>query len=174
MLRRYDFTKLQTVRISGIIELTSMSKPENPLRILLVEDNHVNQLVATAMLSAQGYLIDVAENGVKGVEAVINGDYDLVLMDIQMPEMNGVEATHRIRALESDKSSIPIIAVTAHAMQGDREIYLAAGMNDYVSKPIDPELLLAAITRWSGEAGYARGAPTDHVEVQFRERRANG
>ncbi len=105
-------------------------------------------MVATAMLATQGYDVDVAVNGIEGVAAVIAGDYDVVLMDIQMPEMNGVEATRKIRALDSEKNAIPIIAVTAHAMQGDRETSLAAGMNDYVSKPIDPKILLSAIKRW--------------------------
>ena len=132
------------------------------MKILLVEDNQVNQMVATAMLSTQGYDVDIAENGVQGVEAVIAGEYDVVLMDIQMPEMNGVEATRKIRALESVKNAIPIIAVTAHAMQGDRETYLAAGMNDYVSKPIDPKILLSAIKRWvEGEDADDGSSTTD-------------
>ncbi len=155
-----------------------MSDSRNPLKILLVEDNQVNQLVATAMLSTQGYLIDVAENGLEGVQAVIDGDYDIVLMDIQMPEMNGVEATHEIRALDGDKSSVPIIAVTAHAMHGDRETYLAAGMNDYVSKPIDPKLLLDAINRWSGKSGVTApektNETTDETRDQYLDRSANG
>lgn len=151
-----------------------MSDSKGPLKILLVEDNQVNQLVATAMLASQGYLIDVAENGLEGVEAVIKGDYDIVLMDIQMPEMNGVEATHKIRALDGDKSSVPIIAVTAHAMHGDRETYLAAGMNDYVSKPIDPKLLLDAINRWSGRSGDAAAEAVDAAPEQNRDRSANG
>ena len=124
-----------------------------PLRVLLVEDNDVNQLVATAMLSSQGYEVDVAENGAKAVESVIAADYDVVLMDIQMPEMNGVEATKQIRALDGSKGEVPIIAVTAHAMQGDREAYIAAGMNDYVAKPIDPKTLFEAIWRWVPGAG---------------------
>ena len=124
-----------------------MTKP--PLRILLVEDNDVNQLVATSILSSQGYTVDVVENGREAVESVEAHDYDVILMDIQMPEMNGVEATKRIRTLDGAKGAIPIIAVTAHAMQGDRESYLAAGMNDYVAKPIDPKTLFEAIWRWA-------------------------
>ncbi len=126
------------------------------------------------MLSTQGYLIDVAENGLEGVKAVVNGDYDIVLMDIQMPEMNGVEATHEIRALEGHKSAVPIIAVTAHAMHGDRETYLAAGMNDYVSKPIDPKLLLDAIARWSGRSDDASDSTTDETTDLSQDRIANG
>jgi two-component system, sensor histidine kinase and response regulator len=151
-----------------------MSNSINPLRILLVEDNQVNQLVATAMLATQGYVIDVAENGVEGVKAVVNGEYDIVLMDIQMPEMNGVEATHEIRALEGDKSAVPIIAVTAHAMHGDRETYLAAGMNDYVSKPIDPKLLLDAIDRWAGRSGNVMGETSGDTPDQTQDRIING
>ncbi len=151
-----------------------MSNTTDPLKILLVEDNQVNQLVATAMLSTQGYLIDVAENRLEGVKAVVNGDYDIVLMDIQMPEMNGVEATHEIRALEGHKSAVPIIAVTAHAMHGDRETYLAAGMNDYVSKPIDPKLLLDAIARWSGRSDDASNSTTDETTDLSQDRIANG
>ncbi len=151
-----------------------MSESSNSLKILLVEDNQVNQLVATAMLAAQGYLVDVAGNGLEGVKAVINGNYDIVLMDIQMPEMNGVEATREIRALDGDNSSIPIIAVTAHAMHGDRETYLAAGMNDYVSKPIDPKLLLDAIYRWSGVSGVAAPKAADDAADEYQERSAKG
>ena len=128
-----------------------MSDSTEPLKILLVENNQVNQLVATAMLVTQGYLIDVAENGIEGVKA-----------------------THEIRALDGDKSSVPIIAVTAHAMHGDRETYLAAGMNDYVSKPIDPKLLLDAIHRWSGKPGTAVATPTDGTPAELRARTANG
>ncbi len=130
---------------------------ETTLKILLVEDNQVNQLVAKTMLASQGYAIDVVENGALGVEAVANGDYDVVLMDIQMPVMNGVEATKKIRALEDHRNAIPIIAVTAHAMQGDREQYLAAGMNDYVSKPINPASLIEAIRRWSAPSDADSG-----------------
>lgn len=151
-----------------------MPDSTEPLKILLVEDNQVNQLIATAMLATQGYLIDVAENGIEGVKAVINGDYDIVLVDTQMPEMNGVEATHEIRALDGDKSSVPIIAVSAHAMYGDRETYLAAGMNDYVSKPIDPKLLVDAINRWSGKPGTAVATLTDGTLAELRAHTANG
>jgi len=151
-----------------------MSNTPDPLKILLVEDNQVNLLVATAVFSTQGYLIGIAENGVEGVKAVINGEYNIVLMDIQMPEMNSVEATHEIRALDGDKSAVPIIAVTAHAMHGDRETYLAAGMNDYVSKPIDPKLLLKAINRWAGQSGAASDKTACDTPDQSRDRIVNG
>lgn len=121
----------------------------SPVRILVVEDNKPNQLVAKAILEHKGYAVDIAEDGVEGVEAVANGDYDVVLMDIQMPRMDGVEATQKIRSLDSVKCEIPIIAVTANAMVGDRDSYLAAGMDDYVSKPIDSRSLVETIQRWS-------------------------
>ena len=126
-----------------------------PYKILLVEDNEINQAVAIAMLSIEGHEVDVAANGAEGVDAVVGGEYDLVLMDIQMPVMNGVEATKKIRALGGRKGSVPILAVTAHAMRGDREEYLAAGMDDYVAKPIDAQNLLEMIRRWA-EAGAER------------------
>ena len=118
-------------------------------QILIIEDDPAALRLVSYTLESAGYQVMSAVNGVEGVAAVIAGDYDVVLMDIQMPEMNGVEATKRIRALEGEKSAIPIIAVTAHAMQGDRENYLASGMNDYVSKPIDPRMLIEAILRWT-------------------------
>jgi CheY-like chemotaxis protein len=135
-----------------------------PLRILLAEDNHVNQLLAVAMLGKEGHRVDVANNGIEAVKAIEKIPYDVVLMDVQMPEMDGVEATSKIRTLPGENANIPIIALTANAMRGDREKYLAAGMNDYVSKPVDKNKLMAAIARWSsgegggGEVGDAESA----------------
>ena len=119
-----------------------------PLKILVAEDNRPNQLVAKAILENQGYTVDIVDDGVKAVDAVLAGDFDIVLMDIQMPRMDGVEATQSIRKLDSDKKTIPIIAVTANAMVGDRDSYLAAGMDDYISKPIDSRSLIETIERW--------------------------
>ena len=99
------------------------------------------------MLAGHGYTVEIVENGAAAVTAVDPGDYDVVLMDIHMPEMDGVAATKGIRALSGDVASIPIIAVTANALRGDREKYLDAGMDDYVAKPVDIELLDAAIER---------------------------
>ncbi len=121
----------------------------HPLRILLAEDNTVNQQIAILVLESMGYRADVASNGVEAVEAVENLPYDLVLMDVQMPEMDGLEATRQIRARptppERGDRPIRIVAMTANAMQGDREACIAAGMDDYLAKPIRPEELAAAL-----------------------------
>ncbi|MDE2264905.1 MAG: response regulator [Alphaproteobacteria bacterium] len=117
-----------------------------PLRILLAEDNKINQKFATALLQKAGHSVDVAENGHQAVDAVRRSDFDVVLMDIQMPELDGMQATRQIRRLPEPKCNIPIIAMTANAMTGAREEYLAAGMNDYVSKPVQPEILHAKLT----------------------------
>ena len=118
------------------------------MKILVVEDNRPNQLVARALLEKEGYAVDIVDDGAKGVEAVTNGEYDVVLMDIQMPRMDGMKATQHIRSLENEKNQIPIIAVTANAMVGDRDTYIEAGMNDYITKPIKSKLLFDAIERW--------------------------
>jgi CheY-like chemotaxis protein len=116
-----------------------------PLRILLAEDNEINQEIAVATLEDSGHQVDVADNGADAVKAVQNVPYDVVLMDIHMPVMDGLAATTEIRSLSGKVSQIPIIALTANAMVGDREKYLAAGMNDYASKPFDPDRLFATI-----------------------------
>jgi CheY-like chemotaxis protein len=125
-----------------------------PLRILLAEDNPVNRKLALRLLERMGYAADVATNGVEAVAAVATGGYDLVLMDVQMPEMDGLEATRRIRADRADGEP-RIVAMTANALSEDREACLAAGMDDYLSKPIRVEELAAALER-SGEAVTAR------------------
>ncbi len=133
---------------SGI--LTPPPKEIGPQRILLVEDVKVNIIVARGMLTAKGHEVDTAENGVQALEALRKNDYDLVLMDCQMPEMDGYQCSKAIRSGESGvrDPNIPIIAMTAHAMSGDREKCLEAGMSDYISKPIDNVLLLETIDRW--------------------------
>jgi GAF domain-containing protein/DNA-binding response OmpR family regulator len=130
---------------------TSALDPElasvHPLRILLTEDNVVNQRLALRLLEKLGYRADVAANGLEALEALQRQTYDLVLMDVQMPEMDGVEATRRILERWHDGERPWIVAMTAEVMQGDREGFLAAGMNDYVAKPIRPQELVAAIRR---------------------------
>ncbi len=118
-------------------------------RILLAEDNPMNQKLAVALLKRAGYLIDAVENGRLAVEAINRRAYDLVLMDVQMPEMDGFEATRAIRKKQDERKDIPIVAMTAHAMKGDREKCLQAGMDDYVAKPIEPQELLGTIEKWT-------------------------
>ena len=118
-----------------------------PLRILVAEDNRTNLPVLVSMLSKDGHRVDVAANGIEAVNAVRDIPYDLVLMDVNMPEMDGATATKTIRAFAGPRSQVAIIALTADAMDGDREKYLDAGMDDYVPKPIDPPELAAAIAR---------------------------
>jgi PAS domain S-box-containing protein len=121
--------------------------PVSPMRILLAEDHVLNQMMIRLMLEAAGHVVEVVDNGLQALQIVQVNSYDLVLMDISMPEMDGVEATQRIRALEGPVSNIPIIALTANAMKGDRERFLAAGMTDYLSKPIHLEKLVTAVAR---------------------------
>ncbi len=116
----------------------------HPLRILLAEDNLVNQKLAIRLLEQMGYRADLASNGVEAVESVARQSYDVVLMDVQMPEMDGLEASRRINADQSDDRP-RIIAMTANAMQGDREMCLAAGMDDYIAKPIRVDRLIEAL-----------------------------
>ncbi|MFO7867206.1 MAG: response regulator [Candidatus Aminicenantes bacterium] len=125
------------------------------VRILLAEDNLTNQEVALGILKKLGFSADVAANGREAVQALEKAPYDLVLMDIQMPEMNGIEATRAIRSGKTGvlNPKIPIIAMTAHAMKGDRELLIEAGMNDYISKPIAPQVLEETLEKWLGNAG---------------------
>ncbi len=124
----------------------------NTLDVLVAEDNKINQQFAVALLGKAGHRVTLADNGHAAVDAVRAHDFDVVLMDIQMPELGGVEATRQIRALPEPKRSVPIIAMTAHAMTGAREQYLAAGMNAYISKPIRPELLMRELDAIAGRA----------------------
>ena len=119
------------------------------VHILLVEDHPVNQKMALTMLRKAGYSVDLAENGRIAVEKAAEKLYDLIFMDIQMPELDGYEATARIRALELKSCPNIIIAMTAHAMTGDRERCLAAGMDDYIAKPITPRKLFEIIRKWT-------------------------
>ncbi|MEL0168178.1 MAG: transporter substrate-binding domain-containing protein [Pseudomonadaceae bacterium] len=130
-------------------------------RILLVEDNQINQQVATELLERVRMTVDVAENGQVAVEKVRAGSYDLVLMDLQMPVMDGFEASRTIRA-DKQFDTLPIVAMTANAMAGDKERCLAAGMQDHVAKPIDPMALYHALAQWvRPREGLGLAPPTD-------------
>jgi len=135
------------------------AEPASPLptqRILLVEDNRVNQRLVTLMLERAGHLVDVADDGGAALSALESRRYDMILMDAQMPRMDGYEASRRIRSAERPGEHVPIIALTARAMEGDREKCLEAGMDAYLTKPIAQADLLAAIERWARlEAGDA-------------------
>ena len=119
------------------------------LNILLAEDNPINQKLAIVLLQKAGYSIDAVENGQLAIEKVKEKKYNVILMDVQMPELDGIEATRLIRQWEDGRQHIPIIAMTAHAMKGDRELCIEAGMDDYITKPLEPKVLFNALDRWS-------------------------
>ncbi len=137
-----------------------------PLRVLLCDDNVVNQKVALRLLQQMGYKADVAANGVECLQALERLPYDIIFMDVQMPEMDGIEATRQIRERQKNgapgnfKSNVAIVAMTANAMQGDREKCIAAGMDDYLSKPIRPEDIRKVLELWGPKAAATTpGAP---------------
>ncbi|MCK4224314.1 MAG: response regulator [candidate division Zixibacteria bacterium] len=119
------------------------------IRILLAEDNPMNQKLAVALLKKAGFSVDAVENGRMVIEALDRTTYNLILMDVQMPKMDGFEATKAIRERKDEKKHTPIVAMTAHAMKGDRERCLNSGMDDYISKPIEPQELFDAIEKWT-------------------------
>jgi signal transduction histidine kinase/AmiR/NasT family two-component response regulator len=136
--------------------------PVRQLRILLAEDNKLNQKFALALLSRDGHIVDVVENGILAVEAVRRISYDVVLMDIQMPEMGGVAATQQIRKLPEPNCRVPIVAMTANAIHGTEAEYFAAGMDDYMSKPVQIDLLLARLNAIAAK-GEQRNTDTPAV-----------
>jgi CheY-like chemotaxis protein len=131
-----------------------MSRIETDLSVLLVEDNKINQKIARFNLEKVGYTVDVAENGHEAVMKFKDGNFDLILMDVLMPVMNGIKATGHIRAIEKYRNTknnsnrrIPIVALTANAMKGDRDACLAAGMDAYISKPFKQKDLVELLTK---------------------------
>ncbi len=152
MLVRCGYDKADAQSTPRIITRHALAdRDKRSQRILLAEDNPINQRVALKILEKLGYRAEAVGNGVEALEALTQRRFDLVLMDVQMPEMDGMEATRRIRNPRSAvrDHEIPVVALTAHAMRQDRDACLAAGMNDYLSKPIKPDELATALTRWT-------------------------
>jgi two-component system, sensor histidine kinase len=156
---RFRFTVICRVGLPRIREaLVPLAPTVTGLKILVAEDSPIIASLIKGLLRKQGFEPAMVVNGKEAVQAVQREAYDMVLMDVQMPEMDGISATKAIRALVGPERAVPIIALTANAMVGQRESYLAAGMNDYVTKPIQPSLLFTAIKRWA-KAASAAAAP---------------
>jgi two-component system, sensor histidine kinase and response regulator len=184
MLSRFDAVLMKPVRhrallqslghLFGVAAAPVEPEPEAPAdaapvaarggHLLLAEDNLINREVAATILESFGYTLDFAADGAEAVAAAQNGPYDLILMDVQMPNMDGLEATRQIRALAGAAGSVPIIAMTASAMEGDRKQCLDAGMDDYISKPIDAPLLLQTVARWIEASVVAEALAEDTPE----------
>jgi len=148
ILQADAFPAAPSERDDIVTQYTVREEMKRSVRILLAEDNPVNQKLATMMLKRAGYQVRVAPNGEDAVQIYSQTPeaFDLIFMDVQMPRMDGLEATRRIR--ENGFDAVPIIAMTAHAMKGDRERCLGAGMNDYISKPIRREAVLDILRKW--------------------------
>ncbi len=151
-LLTHDAT-LKAATVPAKPRLDAEMAQRHPLRILLAEDNVVNQKLALRLLSQMGYRADLAANGIEAIESIERQPYDVVLMDVQMPEMDGLQATRRITARWKPHDRPRIVAMTANAMQGDREACLAAGMDDYVTKPIRVDALVAALSGSTARSG---------------------
>jgi CheY-like chemotaxis protein len=145
------------MRVLGFAEPSADGATELPAalpaprrRVLLAEDNHVNQTVARQMLERLGCAVDCVENGRAALNALERQRYDLVFMDCQMPEMDGYEATRRLRAREAEQGGhVIVLALTANAMEGDRERCLASGMDDHLTKPLKLRVLADTLERWT-------------------------
>jgi len=148
-------SNLQQKEKSGQLQVQKGLAGISGARILLAEDNEINQQVAYELLMSVGFEVSIAGNGQVALEMMGKDSFDAVLMDVQMPVMDGLTAAKKIRKLDSGQKNIPIIALTAHAMTGDREKSIQAGMNDHLTKPLDPEKLFMALTKWiaPGERG---------------------
>jgi CheY-like chemotaxis protein len=138
-------------------------------QVLLVEDNEINQQVAMEILQGAGLKVTVANNGQEGVDAARKNEYDVILMDIQMPVMDGYTASQEIRNLKSEIRNVPIIAMTAHAMTGDEDKSLKAGMNGHVTKPIDPDRLFSTLKKWIKPSGKRAEIQQPEIPVELPE-----
>jgi PAS domain S-box-containing protein len=137
-------------------------KPKENTRVLLAEDNLANQTVIKSILEHAGLIVDIACNGQEAIEAVRTDHYDIVLMDISMPEVGGIEATRLIRGLDEGRGDLPIVAITAHALPGDRERFIEAGMNNYLTKPIDRDTMLRVIAHLTGDSATLKAAVNEN------------
>ncbi len=132
------------------IDAHMANDPPPALRILFAEDIKLNQILTQRLLARSGFQIDVVENGLQAIEAMQNADYDVILMDVEMPKLDGLAATKQIRAMPAPKSKVVIIALTAHAMPNAENYLKAAGMDDYVSKPINFDILFTKLSALAG------------------------
>lgn len=147
VLRKGDFCRGNLPQRIQHLTVTKETRTETGMpRILLVEDNELNRDMLSRRLERKGFVVEMAVDGAQGVEMALAGDYDLILMDMSLPEIDGWEATRRVRQGESERGSrTPIIALTAHAMAGDREKAMEAGCDDYDTKPVELPRLLGKI-----------------------------
>ena len=150
-----------------VVKLDPKLSERLPLRVLLCDDNAINQKVATRLLQQMGYQPDLAANGIEALSATERKPYDMIFMDVQMPEMDGLEATRIIRERQQEKSRYPnyhhqmiIVAMTASAMPGDRDKCISAGMDDYLAKPVRPEDIRSVVERWASAAKASTPAPS--------------
>jgi len=134
------------------IDLGPQQPVEKSLDILVVEDNEINQKMVNSLLTRRGHTVELAGSGLVAISAAGRKRYDVILMDVQMPDLDGFEASRQIRAAQGPNQQTPIIAMTAHVMPGDRQRCLDAGMVDYISKPIDTRKLFQILERWTGPA----------------------
>jgi CheY-like chemotaxis protein/HPt (histidine-containing phosphotransfer) domain-containing protein len=150
-------------------QIDLLKKERSRYKILLAEDNLINQMVALRILTDCGYNITPVNNGIEVLDIINEKDFDLILMDVQMPEMDGYTATSKIRKLNNAAAKIPIIALTAHALIGDKDKCIEAGMNDYVSKPIVPEKFVKVIDKWLNIEIKRGDTGTGSVQGKYEE-----
>ncbi|WHH61378.1 PAS domain S-box protein [Petroclostridium sp. X23] len=141
--------KVGQVPVKKEVDQNLVKKPNIPLKILLVEDDKVNQIVFQQMLSDKGHTMQIASNGKEALEIIKKEKFDIIFMDIQMPEMDGIEITQRIRQMEGGTKHVPIVAVTAYALKGDKERFLSLGMDEYLAKPMQMEALFSVLDRYA-------------------------